>query len=118
MALPVLPEGSGLPYASRRPSQAARTPWKLLGRPSQEAVKRAISHVRPTGLLSGVFFGWATIGMTKFVYNQLYIEGPVVLAMSYFCFWVGELVTSTSAVIAVVVMGLCATHTYVHQPQP
>ena len=32
MALPVLPEGSGLPCASRRPSQAAHTPWRLLGR--------------------------------------------------------------------------------------
>ena len=50
MAPPVLPEGSGLPHAARRPSQAARTRWQRLGRPSQEAVKRAISPLPPTGV--------------------------------------------------------------------
>ena len=37
---------------------------------------------------------------------QLYIEAPVVIGMSYLCFWMGELVCGTSAVIAVVIMGL------------
>ena len=36
----------------------------------------------------------------------MYIEAPIVLAMSYLCFWLGELICGTSAVIAVVCMGL------------
>ena len=50
MALPVLPEGSGLPCAPRRPSRAAHAPW-LPRRPSQEAVKRASSRGPPPGSL-------------------------------------------------------------------
>lgn len=117
---------------------------------------RVIAQMLGFGLVFGVMFGWATITMSRFVYNQaraphaaphlpsspalspactlppchlppppppppphlsppttpspsppqLYIEAPVVLAMSYLCFWMGELVCGTSAVIAVVIMGL------------
>mmetsp|Transcript_41660 Transcript_41660/g.103526 ORF Transcript_41660/g.103526 Transcript_41660/m.103526 type:complete len:1049 (+) Transcript_41660:99-3245(+) len=66
-------------------------------------------------LLFGIVFGWAsgfvTISCCRFLYNQQFIEGPIVLAMSYLCFWMGELICGTSAVIAVVVMGLyCNVH--------
>ena len=65
-----------------------------------------ISQMLLFGAAFGYLFGLATVEFCKFNYNALYIEGPMVLAMSYLCFWLGELVCGTSAVIAVVVMGL------------
>ena len=44
--------------------------------------------------------------MLVFVYNDKFIEGTLIIGMSYLCFWMGELIVGTSAVIAVVVMGL------------
>ena len=42
------------------------------------------------GVAFGVVCGHVTVTACRFLYNQLTIEGPVVLAMSYFCFWLGE----------------------------
>ena len=58
------------------------------------------------GALFGFMFGYATRWLLVFVYNDKFVEGTLVLGMSYLCFWLGELIVGTSAVIAVVVMGL------------
>ena len=62
------------------------------------------------GLIFGIIFGQVTVGWARMSYNALYIEGPIVIAMSYLCFWVGELICGTSAVIAVVVMGIVVNY--------
>ena len=58
------------------------------------------------GVVYGVAFGFTTKYMLKFVYNDKFIESSFVLGMSYLCFWMGELICGTSAVLAVVIMGL------------
>ena len=50
--------------------------------------------------------GWCVRTVLRRVYNDKLIEGAVLLSSSYLVFWLGELVMSSSAVIAVVVMGL------------
>mmetsp|Transcript_53912 Transcript_53912/g.159752 ORF Transcript_53912/g.159752 Transcript_53912/m.159752 type:complete len:1155 (-) Transcript_53912:469-3933(-) len=72
---------------------------------------RIITQMLIFGVAYGVCFGWATMTMCRLMYNKQFIEGPIVLAMSYLCFWIGELVCGTSAVIGVVIMGLyCNYH--------
>jgi NhaP-type Na+/H+ or K+/H+ antiporter len=58
------------------------------------------------GILLGYIFGLATRFCLRFVYNDRFVEGTLIIGMSYLCFWLGELVVGTSAVIAVVFMGL------------
>jgi len=65
-----------------------------------------VSQMLLFGVVFGVAFGVATRFLLRFVYNDRYVEGSFLIGMSYLCFWLGELVTGTSAVIAVVVMGL------------
>ena len=65
-----------------------------------------VSQMLLFGVVYGFIFGYSTRFMLRFVYNDRFIEGSLVIGMSYLCFWSGELVVGTSAVIAVVVMGL------------
>ena len=58
------------------------------------------------GVIFGLMFGYVTRQLLRFVYNDRFIEGTLIIGMSYLCFWIGELIVGTSAVIAVVVMGL------------
>ena len=67
---------------------------------------RVIAQMLVFAIIIGVLFGWLTVSMCKLNYESQLIEGPLVIAMSYFCFWICELVCGTSAVIAVVIMGL------------
>ena len=51
---------------------------------------RVLAQMLFFGVAFGVVCGHVTVTACRFLYNQLTIEGPVVLAMSYFCFWLGE----------------------------
>ena len=67
---------------------------------------RIIAQMLILGCLLGWVFGAATKFCLKFVYNDRFIEASFIIGMSYFVFWLGELVMGSSAVLAVVVMGL------------
>jgi len=65
-----------------------------------------VSQMLLFGALFGLLFGAFTRFLLRFVYNDRFIEGSLLIGMTYLCFWLGELITGASAVIAVVVMGL------------
>jgi hypothetical protein len=44
--------------------------------------------------------------MLKHIYNNRLVEGSLIIGLSYLTFWLAELVMGTSAVLAIVVMGL------------
>jgi NhaP-type Na+/H+ or K+/H+ antiporter len=67
---------------------------------------RIVAQMLIFGILLGGSFGWLAVAFLRRLYNQRYIEVSVVLTMSYLVFWLGELVMGSSAVLAVVVMGL------------
>ena len=67
---------------------------------------RIVANMALFGVVLGFSFGWMTRKFLRFVHNDKLVEGSIVLAMSYVCFWSGELVMGSSAVLAVVCMGL------------
>ena len=69
-------------------------------------VARIVAQMLVMGVVIGLLFGYCAKLMCKFVYNDRFVESSIVLGMSYFVFWLGELVMGSSAVLAVVVMGL------------
>jgi len=75
-------------------------------RPSSPTFFVVLSQMLFFGILLGYIFGLATRFCLRFVYNDRFVEGTLIIGMSYLCFWLGELVVGTSAVIAVVFMGL------------
>jgi len=58
------------------------------------------------GLVYGGLAGGITRLMLRHVYNDKYIEASLIIGMTYFTFWFCELYMGTSAVLAVVIMGL------------
>ena len=75
---------------------------------------RVLAQMLFFGVVFGLACGKFTVFACALLYNKLTIEGPVVLAMSYLCFWLGELICGTSAVISVVVMGLYVNYYRAH----
>ena len=67
---------------------------------------RIVAQMLVFGILLGGAFGWVAVAFLKRLYNQRYVEVSIVVTMSYLVFWLGELVMGSSAVLAVVVMGL------------
>jgi NhaP-type Na+/H+ or K+/H+ antiporter len=67
---------------------------------------RIIAQMLILGIMIGWVFGYATKWVLKFVYNDRFVESSFIIGMSYFAFWLSELVMGSSAVLAVVVMGL------------
>jgi len=67
---------------------------------------RVVAQMLVFAGIFGYAFGMVTVWMCRLNYEAQLIEGPLVIAMSYMCFWLGELICGTSAVIAVVIMGL------------
>lgn len=67
---------------------------------------RIVAQMLLLGIALGIGLGWLTKNMLRFVYNDRCIEGMMIIAMSYLAFWLGELIMGSSAVLAVVSMGL------------
>ena len=67
---------------------------------------RIVAQMCILGVLIGLAFGWATKQSLRFVYNFRAAEVSAIVGMSYLTFWLAELVMGSSAVLAVVVMGL------------
>ena len=67
---------------------------------------RIVAQMLFLGCALGWLFGACTKFALKFVYNDRFVEASIIIAMSYFAFWLAELVMGSSAVLAVVVMGL------------
>ena len=94
-------------------------PWMLDTDPSAAVdtrqwgfeLLRVVANMAFFGVVLGIAFGYATKTFLRFVYNDQLIEGSVVFAASYICFWVGEVVTGSSAVLAVVIMWGCTSTT-------
>jgi NhaP-type Na+/H+ or K+/H+ antiporter len=68
---------------------------------------RVVLQMLCLGVLLGVAAGKLTCFMLRRVYEDALVELSLLLGVSYFVFWLAELVMGVSAVIVVVVMGLC-----------
>jgi len=67
---------------------------------------RIVAQMLVLGVLIGFFAGKALIFSLRLVHNDTLIEPCLLVATSYLVFWLAELVMMSSAVIAVVVLGL------------
>jgi len=67
---------------------------------------RILAQMLFWGVCIGLFFGVATKHLMRRVYNKRSVETCLVVGMSYFSFWVAEIIMSSSAVLSVIVMGL------------
>ena len=67
---------------------------------------RIVAQMLVLGGVLGLGAGFCVRSVLRRVYNDKFVEASVLLGSSYLVFWLGELVMSSSAVIAVVVMGL------------
>ena len=67
---------------------------------------RVVVQMLLMAVVLGAAVGKITIWMLTHVYEDVFIELSLMLGMSYLTFWLGELCLGSSAVIAVVVMGL------------
>ena len=82
-------------------------PW-MTGESPQYVLEllRVVAQMLFFGIFLGFSFGFITVKLLKRLYNLRYVEVSLVVTMSYFVFWLGELVCGSSAVLAVVIMGL------------
>ena len=67
---------------------------------------RIVAQMLVLGILFGWMMGWFCKFCLRFVYNDRFVEASLVISITYFAFWLGELFMGSSAVLAVVVMGL------------
>ena len=71
---------------------------------------RIVMQMLVLGILWGLLWGWGLARMLRSVYNDTVIEISLTIGCSYLCFWIAEMFLSSSAVIAVVVMGFYLNH--------
>ena len=83
----------------------APPPWMVEGNIGFEFL-RVVANMLFFGILLGLLGGVVTRAFLRFVYNDKLIEASILISLSFLTFWLGELATGASAVIAVVVMGL------------
>ena len=97
----------GYDYATLPPSWMQGTPFgeRYTGQVGTELV-RVVAQMLIFGVILGTSFGWMTCFLLGRLYNVRYVEVSMVVTMTYLVFWLGELVMGSSAVLAVVVMGL------------
>ena len=69
-------------------------------------LSRIIGQMLVGGVVLGLSSGWAVTELLKRVYNDKLVEVSLIVASTYIVFWLAEVVMMSSAVIAVVVMGL------------
>ena len=67
---------------------------------------RTIVQMAIFGVVLGLAFGYLTVRALRMVYNVMVVEVAIVIGSSYLLFWAAELYFKSSAVLAVVVMGL------------
>ena len=91
-------------------SHSTLPPAWMAGPPYTGQVGIELLRIIAQMLVFGTVFGWVmgkcTASMLRFVYNDHFIEASVIIGMSYLTFWLGEVVMGSSAVLAVVCMGL------------
>ena len=69
-------------------------------------VMRIIAQMLFLGIAFGVSVSYVTRKVLRYVYNDPFVEGSLLIAISYMTFWLAELVMGSSAVLAVVIFGL------------
>lgn len=67
---------------------------------------RIVGQMALFGVFLGLAAGWLSRQLLRFVYADKLVETSILVGISYLTFWVGELATGASAVLAVVVLGL------------
>lgn len=67
---------------------------------------RIVAQMVFLGVLLGVLMGSAVVWCLRRVYNDVFVEVAVVVGSSYLLFWLAEVMTRASAVLAVVVFGI------------
>eukprot|EP00441_Pelagodinium_beii_P041071 CAMPEP_0197632526 /NCGR_PEP_ID=MMETSP1338-20131121/9231_1 /TAXON_ID=43686 ORGANISM="Pelagodinium beii, Strain RCC1491" /NCGR_SAMPLE_ID=MMETSP1338 /ASSEMBLY_ACC=CAM_ASM_000754 /LENGTH=930 /DNA_ID=CAMNT_0043204089 /DNA_START=71 /DNA_END=2863 /DNA_ORIENTATION=+ len=95
----------GYTYSTAAPEWMAGDGSRYSGEIGIEFV-RVVAQMLFYGLFFGFLFGKLLRVMLRGIYNDKYIEGSLVIGMTYFAFWFSELFMGTSAVLAVVIMGL------------
>ena len=66
---------------------------------------RLLLQMLVLGIILGAFWGAVLCRTLRSVYNDVIIEIALTIGCSYLCFWSAEMLLSSSAVIAVVIMG-------------
>lgn len=68
---------------------------------------RVVAQMLLLGVALGLIAGKVTCFMLRRVYEDAVVETSLLIGISYLAFWLGELVMGTSAIVVVVIQGLC-----------